>query len=756
MSSNKTAKFLLALLIALPTLWNAMPASSAAKKPMDWPRHYKVTTGEMTLYQPQPEHLKKILLRSRAALYIIPKGSKRPVYGTIWFSARIHTDETSRTVAFSHIQVTRTSFPHSSKRQGKRLGNSVRKIFPSLYLEMSLDRLTSGLQAVHGYDDPPETISTVPPEIIYVNYRAVLVTLDGQPRLQKIQGSSLMRVVNTPFFLVLDSASSNYYLYGAGTWYASSDVLSSNWSPGVTPTSEVLSEFRKTESQTLGQQTGAASSGTPPRVIVVTEPAELISSDGDPQYTLIVDQELEYMTNTSRDVFLVPATGDIYTLLSGRWFRSASLNGPWEYTPSNSLPSAFSRIPENSAKASVLASVAGTAEAEDALADAQIPQTAEISRSAPGPKVTYDGDPNFQPVSNTNMSYAVNTGYQVLFVGGRYYCCYQGVWYIAPSAYGPWSVATYIPQEIQYLPASNPCYNTKYVYIYNYTPDVVYVGYTSGYVGCYVFGPTVVWGTGWYYPGWWRTRYYPRPCTWGFGASFVLWSGNWAFGLGFGSDWFNFGFGWGNHWNRWWGPGGFRDWDVDFHHGRPSRFNRPFRARDFNLFGRRENAYRNSIQTQPRQLRPFRPSRPDSNNVFSGPNGNVYRRSPNGWQQRTRNGWSQTIPQTNAPRSGSRPGVVTRPPTAPAPSLNRDYQGRQRGENRSNNFNRSGGFVPRENPGSGRQQVPSSGGPSGRSSGPVIRGGTGGGVNAPAPSGGRGGGVNAPPPSGGRGGGHRR
>jgi len=38
----------------------------------------------------------------------------------------------------------------------------------------------------------------------------------------------------------------------------------------------------------------------------------------------------------------------------------------------------------------------------------------------------------------------------------------------------------------------------------------VYVGYTPGYMGCYVYGPTIVYGTGFYYRPWYRTIYYPR------------------------------------------------------------------------------------------------------------------------------------------------------------------------------------------------------------------------------------------------------
>jgi uncharacterized membrane protein YgcG len=104
----------------------------------------------------------------------------------------------------------------------------------------------------------------------------------------------------------------------------------------------------------------------------------------------------------------------------------------------------------------------------------------------------------------------------------------------------------------------------KYVDIYDVTPDYVYMGYTPGYLNAYVYGPTVVYGTGYYYRPWYGHYYYPRPYTWGFGIRYNPWFG-WGFGLGFGYDWFNVSIGFGNaypwgYWGNggWWGPRVYR------------------------------------------------------------------------------------------------------------------------------------------------------------------------------------------------------
>lgn len=684
-------------------------SATALAQDQGWPRKADTTTSAVMIYQPQPQSLKGDMLSARSAVSITPKGKKTPVYGCAWFTSRIITNRDTRTVKLTNIQVTKARFPNVAASQSDSLSNVVKTVLPQLDLTISLDRLMASLQAAQDANDPPAAFSATPPNIVYVNYPAVLITLDGQPLLRQVSGSTLMRVVNTPFFMALDPGTSTYYLYGSGRWYSTSDILAGPWTPGAQPPAEVVNLQMQYQAQLQGTQQSATAGSIAPRVVIATQPTELISSNGDPQYTPVVDGQLLYMSNTDRDVFLDATTQTYYVLLSGRWYRSQSLDGPWTYVPPDALPASFSSIPPTSPKARVLSSVAGTQEASDAIYDAQIPQTAVISRSAAGPNVSYDGDPQFQTIGATDMSYALNTGFQVLRYGNSYYCCYQGVWYQANNPLGPWAVAIALPAQLPLIPATCPLYNTRYCNIYRYTADTVYVGYTPGYLGCYPYGPTVVWGTGWYYPGWYGRFYYPGPLTWGCGAGYVPWTGNWAFGIGFGPSWFNFGFGWGFGWNNWWGPCGFRDFDIDFNRRPIGQIHRPFREPDLDLFNRPENFRRNAVPPQARPLRPAPVAKGQPNNVFADRNGNVFRRTPNGWEQRQGNGWSRPVPP--APRTAPPPGQFPRPAPTPAPrptappggrptqpsprQMEPDFRARQHGDNRTNNFNhRYGGSAP--------------------------------------------------------------
>jgi hypothetical protein len=88
---------------------------------------------------------------------------------------------------------------------------------------------------------------------------------------------------------------------------------------------------------------------------VATESTELIVSDGAPQWTPIVGGELDTLANSESDIFRTTADQQVWVVLSGRWYRSAALSGPWTYVQADALPPSFRKIPSSSNKADALA-----------------------------------------------------------------------------------------------------------------------------------------------------------------------------------------------------------------------------------------------------------------------------------------------------------------------------------------------------------------------------------------------------------------
>ncbi len=504
----------------------------------DWPKVIQSANGKIVIYQPTPEELNGDQLKARAAFSVTPTGKTDPVFGALWTNAHISTDREKRMVYLIDAKITDIRISDTSIDSTKTAGlkSIIENEVPKWDLALSLDALLASLEQNNPKQQPD--IKTDAPQVIYRDHKSVLVVLDGDPKMAKLDNTDYNRVMNTPYFLIQDPKSSAYYLYGTKVWYTAPS-LTGTWSIEKKPSKDLQRVQDWLEDQAK-QQGGNPDSAAPaptsaPDIIVRTKPTELLQTDGEAQFSTIEGTQLLYVKNSDNDIFRSIADQKYYILLSGRWFNSGSLDGPWNYMASDNLPADFAKIPEGSEKDNVLASVAGTNAAREALMDAQVPQTAAVSRSEAKCDVSYDGTPQFQKIDGTSLSYAVNTSASVIKDGNIFYVCQNGIWFTGSTPNGPWSVATSVPADVQNIPSSNPLHNTKYVYIYDSTPEVVYVGYTPGYTGCYVYGPTVVYGTGYYYSGWYGVQYYPRPCTYGFAVHYNPWTG-WgvSFGMGFG------------------------------------------------------------------------------------------------------------------------------------------------------------------------------------------------------------------------------
>src|SRR5258707_7773253 len=120
-------------------------------------------------------------------------------------------------------------------------------------------------------------------------------------------------------------------------------------------------------------------------------------------------------------LFLCDSDQHYYVLLSGRWFKSSTVVGPWEFVPYKQLPGDFAKIPPTHPKANVLVSVPGTPQAKEAVIANSIPQTATVQRREAKLDVTYDGAPVFRPITGTPLQYAVNTQVPVIELNAHSY-----------------------------------------------------------------------------------------------------------------------------------------------------------------------------------------------------------------------------------------------------------------------------------------------------------------------------------------------
>jgi hypothetical protein len=300
--------------------------------------------------------------------------------------------------------------------------------------------------------------------------------------------------------------SHTFYITAFNRWYWAPDV-NGPWAFIDAPPSSLdaarQAALAAKQADLLLPDQGTTPPAAPPQIYVSTVPAELIQTSGEPNYVPIDGTNLLEVKNSDSALFLYLTTNQCYVLISGRWFTAPVFNGPWKYVAGKDLPADFAKIPPDNSKHNVEASVPGTPEANEAVIANSIPQTAAVNRSAAQLQVNYvpeASQPKFDPIGDTPLQYAVNTSVPVIRVDAKsYYACQNGIWFVATSPLGPWTIATTIPPVIYTIPVSCPIHYVTYVRVYGSTPEVVYVGYTPGYMGVVVAPDgTVVYGTGYY------------------------------------------------------------------------------------------------------------------------------------------------------------------------------------------------------------------------------------------------------------------
>ncbi len=629
-----------------------VPAMVRAQTAMDefspWPRVRSTNGNSVTIYLPQVESWTSNSFVARSVVEVKPSGAKTALLGVVWLEANGTVDRSNRVVHLDRFEITKANFP-DAKDNGSNALAIVRAVVPSGARTVSLDYLITSL----GFEQAAARKNTdglghTPPEIIWATNRAVLIIIDGEPVLRPVPDAALERVINTPALLVRDKASGKFYLSGEDQWFAA-DSIQGPWSLVQVPPAAVAALSPPKPAAT------PAGAGEPaPQIFVRTRPAELLLTDGLPNFQTVRGTSLQFAANSDSQLFYYTKGKEAYLLLSGRWFKTTSLQGPWTYVAPHDLPEDFAKIPPTSPQAVVLASVPGTPQAEIALVADSVPTTATVSRNATI-QVTYDGEPQFKPIEGTALSYAVNAQLPVIKTGESYFALDNGVWFTSASPAGPWAVATEVPEEIYTIPPSSPVYYATFARVYDADTNDVEVGYTPGYAGAYEDDDTSVYGTGYDYEPWCGSYYYGWGWSWGYSYIYVPWYGWWT-------------------WRPWWNErNGLRAALIDNAYDRwqdgvgvtphdriAGAANRAAQWRDYSgypaLYGRFSGATRPAAMTPPADTLALNPySRPQTRaragetphgaqllttvrqnpgggrDLYALPDGNIYQRRNDGW-----------------------------------------------------------------------------------------------------------------------------
>jgi hypothetical protein len=191
------------------------------------------------------------------------------------------------------------------------------------------------------------------PRVITTFKPAEIVVLDGKPQAEEIPGTGgLASITNTesPLFLLGDT----YYLLVSGRWFSTPNLQAGPWkfthplpeAFAMIPADHAEAEVRASVPGTIEARRAAVEAMLPvsKQVRAGTAPKVAVSYAGEPKFEPIPETEVARAVNTNLDI--IEHGGKYYLLYEGIWYVSSNPTGPWAAT--GDIPAAIYEIPPSS------------------------------------------------------------------------------------------------------------------------------------------------------------------------------------------------------------------------------------------------------------------------------------------------------------------------------------------------------------------------------------------------------------------------
>jgi hypothetical protein len=443
-SRERNAGCLQTLVLSALLVFSSAPAALAAES-VDYPKTAKLPGGTVVVHHPTVSDWKDFsVLSAWLPVEITPSGSSTPWIGSVEVQALTEIRFEERIVQLSGLRPVKAVADESLPEAAQSLKDSpgaypllqealkqARQTISLEYLLRALpeelaDSLISSTRHAIGAREKKA------PEIILSEQPAVLMLFDGPPATQPIRDSRLEIVVNSPWLVFHDKAGDQWYAVFGDYWLQNSSLSGGSWQVASTLPEDISNLAMANGWEGLARLLPPKQTDRrPPPFKLSYEPAELVLFDGPPRIQDLNGTELQLVANSDHDLFQYQ--GRYYLLLAGRWWSSKDLKGRWDFV--EELPAEFARIPADSDRAHVLATVPGTEDYRIATLEAA------VARSQSGAQDDGAGTPSSAERNPGRQAYVHTYGYSGTYTADK------GLKKDGPQGSGSYYDPTYDPGQ---------------------------------------------------------------------------------------------------------------------------------------------------------------------------------------------------------------------------------------------------------------------------------------------------------------------
>lgn len=153
LQSQVTIRLSRTILVVIGLLAGGNRATALQDQPDDatadqlaWPHEIIVPRTRIVMYQPQLETFSGNILTARAAVSVTPTEAEEPIFGAVWFQARVETDRDQRTISLLDIDVRNARFPSADPAKVQQLSEVLTEEIMRWNPTISLDRVLTALE----------------------------------------------------------------------------------------------------------------------------------------------------------------------------------------------------------------------------------------------------------------------------------------------------------------------------------------------------------------------------------------------------------------------------------------------------------------------------------------------------------------------------------------------------------------------------------------------------------------------------------